>query len=247
MKTRFTAWVLAAVTFTGLLAQPLVQPQVASAERRSLEEGPIVRRKLLFRSSRFELAPRVGSTLNDAYKRNVLVGLDANYHLTNHFSLGLGFGYGVLASNTDLLDQVNSEVDAAISNSLRYATTQVLFDAHISYVPLFGKISILDSSVLDYDLSLDLGFGGALIAAVADGDATGDDLLSGFKPAPVIGMGFRVFVSDSIAVSFSVKDYIYSIADVQEEGVEPTTELRNNVTLGLGASFFFPTDVKVSR
>ncbi len=244
MKTRLTAIVLAAVTFTGLLAVPMV----AVAERRaSLEEGPIVRRKLLFRSSRFELAPRIGSTLNDAYKRNLMVGVDANYHLTNHFSLGVGFGYGVLASNTDLLDQVNGSVDPEISNGLRYATTQILFDAHVSYVPLFGKISILDSSVLDYDLSLDLGFGGALITAVADGDAQGSDLLSGFKPAPVIGLGFRVFVSDSIAINLAVKDYIYSIADVQEEGVEPNTELRNNVAIGVGASFFFPTDVKVSR
>ena len=244
MKTRLTAIVLAAVTFTGLLAVPMV----AVAERRaSLEEGPIVRRKLLFRSSRFELAPRIGSTLNDAYKRNLMVGVDANYHLTNHFSLGVGFGYGVLASNTDLLDQVNGSVDPEISNGLRYATTQILFDAHVSYVPLFGKISILDSSVLDYDLSLDLGFGGALITAVADGDAQGSDLLSGFKPAPVIGLGFRVFVSDSIAINLAIKDYIYSIADVQEEGVEPNTELRNNVAIGVGASFFFPTDVKVSR
>jgi outer membrane beta-barrel protein len=244
MKNKFTALVLAAVTVTGLLAVPMV----ASAERRaSLEEGPIVRRKLLFRSSRFELAPRIGSTLNDAYKRNLMVGADANYHLTNHFSLGVGFGYGVLASNTDLLDQVNGSVDAEISNGLRYATTQILFDAHVSYVPLFGKISILDSSVLNYDLSLDLGFGGALITAVADGNAGGDDLLSGFKPAPVLGLGFRVFVSDSIAVNLAIKDYIYSVADVQEEGVEPNTELRNNVSIGLGASFFFPTDVKVSR
>lgn len=244
MPRNFTALILAFVTFTGLLAVPMV----AVAERRaSLEEGPIVRRKLLFRSSRFELTPRLSSTMNDAYKRNLMVGLDANYHLTNHFSLGVSVGYGVLASNTDLLDQVNASVDPAISNSLRYATTQVLFDAHISYVPLFGKISVLDSTVLNYDLSLDLGFGGALIAAVADGEADGDDLLSGFKPAPVVGLGFRLFVTDSIAVNFNIKDYIYSIADVQEEGVEPVTELRNNFAVGIGASFFFPTDVKVSR
>jgi outer membrane beta-barrel protein len=242
MRTKLTAVVLAFVTAAGLL------PAVAFAERpTSLEEGPIVRRKLLFRSSRFELVPRLGFTLNDAYKRNLMVGLDANYHLTNHFSLGASVGYGVLASNTDLLDQINTAVDPVVLDQLRYSTIQVLFDAHVGYVPLFGKISVVDKYVMDYDLSLELGFGGALITAVTDGNPLGMDGLSGFKPAPMIGAGFRLFVTDNIAISVSLKDYIYSSADVQDGGDEPESELRNNFTLGVGASFFFPSDVKVSR
>lgn len=244
MQMRTTALVLAFVTAAGLLAVPAI----AFAERQtSLEEGPIVRRKVLFRSSRFELAPRLGFTMNDAYKRNLLVGVDANYHLTNHFALGANFGYGVLASNTDLLDQVNSEVDPAISNDLRYATTQMVFDAHVAYVPLFGKISIMDSTVMNYDLSLELGFGGSLVAGITDGNPSGADKLSGFKPAPVLGIGFRLFVSDNIAVNLSLKDYIYSSADVQEGATTPEEELRNNFVFGMGASFFFPSEVKVSR
>ena len=232
---------LAAATCLSIVAMPL---EAVADRRASLEEGPIVRRKLLFRSNRFELSPSLGSTMNDAYKRNYLVGIDANYHLTNHFGLGASGAFGVLTANTDLLNQVNETVDEHISNGLAYSTTTVLFDLHLSYVPLFGKISVFDTNVVNYDFHLEAGFGGALVAA--DGTVD-DDQLSGFKPAPVFGMGVRLFIADSFAINFNVKDFVYSSADALEKGAEPQTELRNNFALSVGASFFFPTDVKVSR
>lgn len=216
----------------------------AQGHRASFEEGPPVRRKLLYRSSRFELMPQVGFTLNDTYKRNLLVGADASFYLTNEFGLGVSVGYGAVALNTDLLDQIEGTIGSDVQQGLSYATTQLLVDGHVSYVPIFGKFAIA-RTVVDYDIHLIGGFGGAIIAA--DGNNAAHAAFTGFKPGPVVGGGARMFLADSIALTVDLKDYIYSTADVQEGPAAPQSELRGNLVFMLGASFFFPGDVPVSR
>lgn len=242
MKREVALSVLALSVFVGVL---MSAPGEASAQRRaSLEEGPIVRRQLLYRSSRFELQPRIGGTLNDSYKRNLLTGLDLNYYLTNKFGLGVNAAFGALKVDTDLLEQINATVDAERTGELAFATTTLLFDVHVSYVPIFGKFSIFKSAILDYDLHLLGGFGGALLAA--EGNVAGEKL-SGFKPGPMIGGGMRIFMGDSFALTFDVRDYIFSSADIQEGEINPQTELRNNFTVNIGFSLFFPGEVPISR
>ncbi len=222
----------------------LCMAEAAMAQRRaSLDEGPIVRRKLLFRSSRFEVSPRVAFTLGDSYKRNILVGADLNYYLTNEFGIGATGFFGATQLDTDLLEQINTTVDSGATQDLSYASTQLLFDVHLSYVPIYGKFALF-SSIINYDIHLLGGFGGAIIQA--EGGAP-TDLLGGFKPAPMFGGGVRAFVTDGIAVVFDIRDYLYSTADLQDGAQEPQTELRNNFALSLGVSFFLPGEVKVSR
>lgn len=217
----------------------------AQVKRASLEEGAPVRRKLLYRSSRFELMPAFGMTLNDTFKRNMMVGVDANYYLTNEFGLGASGAFGAVALNTDLLDQIQGTVDAETNNQLSYATTTLLADLHVSYVPIFGKFA-LGRTIIDYDIHLIGGFGGALVAA-EQGSAAPDPSFTGFKPGAVLGGGARIFFGDSVAVTLDLKDYLYSAVDVQEGEAQPESEFRDNLLVMLGVSFFFPGEVPVSR
>jgi outer membrane beta-barrel protein len=222
----------------------LCMTQTAAAQRRaSLDEGPIVRRKLLFRSSRFEVSPRVGFTLGDSYKRNLLAGMDLNYYLTNEFGLGATGYFGAVQFDTDLLEQVNATVDPELTRDISYSSVQLLFDVHLVYAPIYGKFSLFDT-IVNYDIHLLGGFGGGILQA--EGGAP-EDKLSGFKPAPMFGGGVRAFITDGVAVVLDVRDYLYSAADVQSGAQEPQTELRNNFAMSLGVSFFFPGEVKVSR
>lgn len=234
---RIATVAVAALVLCGMAAE------AAAEKRNSLDEGPSVRRKQLYRSDRFELMPSVGFTINDAYKRNILVGAEANFHLTNEFGIGVTGQYGAVALNSDLLDQIESTIDPDVTKELAYGTTMLLVDAHLSYVPLFGKFSVFRTTI-DYDLHLLAGFGGALIASAGDGEG-GD--LEGFNPGPMFGGGARFFFADSIAFTLDVKDYIYTTADVQERGNEPTSELRDNWMMSIGISIFFPGKVAISR
>lgn len=239
--TRLMPWAVCAAVILGILVADV--QEVQAQRRASLEEGPIVRRQLLYRSSRFELQPRIGATLNDSYLRNVLVGVDANYYLTNQFGLGVGGYFSAVKLNTDLLDQLEATTDAAADLAL--TETTMLFSAHITYVPIFGKFALFKkAAIVDYDFHLVAGIGGALLGARGN---TENEQLSGFKPGPMIGLGLRLFVADSVAVTIDFRDYIYSSAEVQEGAINPQSELSNNFALGLGVSFFFPGEVPISR
>jgi outer membrane beta-barrel protein len=244
-------FVLALATFTLSSLAAVALPGQSMAQRRaSLEEGSIVRRQLLYRSSRFELQPRIGGTLNDSFKRNLLVGVDLNYYLTNKFGLGVGGSFGALSMDTDLLAQINGTIDSGQSSGLALTVTTALFDAHLTYVPIFGKFAVFKSMIVDYDLHLMAGFGGALLGA--EGNTEGEEL-SGLKPGPMLGLGFRLFVADNMAITVDLRDYIFSSADVQEapnqdgRRASPVTELRNNIAIGFGFSLFFPGEVPISR
>ncbi len=217
----------------------------AQATRASLEEGPVVRRRILFRSDRFELLPQMAMTLNDTYKRNIMAGIGGNYYLTNEFGIGASFVYAAVHPNTDLLDSISAEADRSVREGLKYAVPQFGFDAALLYAPIVGKLSALDNFIVNYDFHVMLGAGGVSVTSDSEGASGGD--FEGLKLGPMIGFGGRFFVTDSIAITVDFKDLIYSAADIQEGDEKVQEEFRNNLQMSLGVSFFFPGDVGVSR
>lgn len=87
--------VFAFLAFTVLAAD-------VAAQSRSLQSGPVVRRQLLYRSDRLELAPSIGTTIAPVYQRTLFLSVAARYHLTNAFSLGVNANLGGLNLNTSI-------------------------------------------------------------------------------------------------------------------------------------------------
>ena len=56
-----------------------------------------------------------------------------------------------------------------------------------------------------------------------------------------------MFINNNIAVNLDVKDYMYTTADSQTGTTKPKMDLRDNIMMSLGVSFFFPGEVPVSR
>jgi outer membrane beta-barrel protein len=212
----------------------------AFAQTRSLEEGPIVRRQLLYRSDRLELNPALGHTLNDPYRRTLFLDVAANYHLTNTFSLGINVAWGALHYNTGLLDEIE-RVNPQRARELRFAETTLLTNFHLGYVPFYGKFNFLDLGSVDWDFHLIGGIGGALLSSRQPSD------LEGFKFGPAFGGGFRFFWSGDMALSINVIDYMFSTAAVARHGQSPEEEFTHNVLVSIGVSFFVTGNLRVSR
>lgn len=255
IKHRWMMLLLAGLTGLSTLmtsTPAAAQDEPAEDRETALEVGPMVRRKLLYRSTRLEVSPFFGMTLADPYTRNGLAGASVNFHLTNEFGIGLTAGYGLLQSPTDL----RSNMDEALNQGTRTEDAQRLAYSHIgwlvalegSYVPIFGKFSILDSSIWNYDLHLT--FGAAFIGQEAESVVLNgqvqDTSLIGNQVAPTVGLGFRFFASDFIALNLELRDFIYSRTELGDTSAG-TSQLTNNFMLSLGVSFFLPTAVKVSR
>ncbi len=242
-----------------LLALLVALPSLARAEEEAeargevksfIDEGPGVRRKLLYRSTRLEVQPLVGITLNDPFTRNVMAGANVAFHLNNSLGIGVTGAYGVSQMSTGLRDNIRAELDGRGDrlNELNYSYLGWIVDVEATYVPLFGKLSLLNSLIANYDFHLLLGVGfiGEQAVNAGSGLEVNDNIISSNTVAPMIGAGFRFFVGDMVSINLDLRDYIFSRAESNSRG-SAQEELSNNFMLSLGVSIFLPGDVKVSR
>lgn len=222
-------------------AAGITGPKKSALEK--LEDGPSIRNRVQLRGGRFEAAPALGFTLNDAFQRNVLAGAQLTYHFTESIALGgtafYGFGF-----NTGLADEVESKrkekADGGFSN------VGLLASLDFYYTPIHGKFALFGRNVFNYDLHVLVGVGGAQTKGeVSD--------VEGFNVAPVAGVGLRTFINEWCAVNLEVRDYIYSTAlnavtETDRSGESETqanSELSNNFAVTVGVGFYFPTEPKV--
>ena len=236
------------VAGTVLVAGPAAAQDEGESET-ARETGPIVRHKLLYRSTRVELTPLVGMTVNDAFLRNGVVGAQFAYHLTNEFGIAFTGGYSPVQLKTDLYNNVEAELENEADSNFEEASfsyIQWMAGLEIQYVPIFGKFSLSQSLISNYDIHLLLGISaiGQNAQSAVDGNDP-DPQLSGINPSPMIGLGFRLFTSDALAITVQARDYLYSRAVVSTGTAD--ADLTNNFFVSVGASFFFPGEVKISR
>jgi len=210
-----------------------------------LKESDAVRNRFLLRDSRFEVAPTVGFTLNDAFRRNTIFGLKMDYHMKDNLAVGARFGYGI-ASDSALAENLAAKRPNRVREG-GFSDLQLTASLELAYTPIFGKMAFLGRAILDYDLHLIVGIGVA--------SATGSADLEGISPAGVAGIGARIFVNESSAVVLQVRDLMYSAALngvvlVDPQGTSETTssdEFRNQFIVSIGYSFLFPQAPKVSK
>lgn len=212
---------------------------VASAQTRSLEEGPVVRRQLLYRSSRLEVTPSLGHSLNDPYRRTLFLDAALNYHLTNIFSLGLNLAWGALSYNTNILDEIEA-TNPGRARELQAADPTLLTNFHVGWVPLYGKFNFLQLTTVNYDLHIIAGLAGAFL--------TSDDAeAQGFNIGGVWGAGMRFFFSGDMALTLDITDYMYSAPVVTREGQPAHDEFRHQFIFSVGVAFFVTGELRVSR
>ena len=239
MNRLVSAWALVACLGAPALAPAasIQGPRRSALER--LEEGDAIRNRLLLRGGRFELSPALGFTLNDAFQRNVLFGLQLGYHLNDDWGLGIT-ALGGLALDSNLAERIQSERPEKVKQGA-FSSVGVLGTFEATYTPIIGKFALFGRHVLNYDLHVLAGAGATLLKGSAD--------LEGATPTAVLGAGLRTFVSGGFAVNLQVRDYIYSAAlnEVKKNGESQTdASFSNNFALTVGAAFYFPQEPKIS-
>lgn len=194
--------------------------------------------KSFIKLGRFEAMPYVGIVTNDPFIRRILFGATFGYHITEIFELELhgsfspNFGQGDLKTITRQITEQN-QVSPEISRQVGHATL------NFNFSPFYGKVATPGRSTINFDL---YGTFGAGIVYTEDDlelvQKTDDDkalaTANQVHPAISFGGGLRVAFNKTFALRFEIRSLSYI-------GVLESTqlELRNNLMLGLGASFFF--------
>ena len=221
----------------------------ATSEAR--EEIFAVQQVYALRINRVELIPSISQSLNDPFVSHTGIGLGLNYWWTNVLALGLNFiWYEGLESESELAFQVRR------STRLSVPINQYQFGAHLNftYVPVYGKFSMFNEFIFQYDAYIVGGVGlmRTRPTPVVDPDVRRFDF--DVRIAFNVGIGLRVFVTRWLAIFAELRDYMYleqlenlTVA-LGEQRTDPTTwtqsslAFTNNVTAHLGLTIFLPPE-----
>lgn len=239
------------VLFTILIGAPLLShaaniqgPKRSILDR--LKEEDAVRKRTLYRKGRVSVAPGLALTLNDAYRRNILLGVDSVYNFSDEFGVGLTAMFG-LAYNTALADQLEDKRSNSVNRG-GFADVNYVLTSEAIYTPIYGKAAFAGRISVAYDIHL-LAGGGLM-------GFSGDAGLDSVSPVVSLGAGMRVFVQKALSVTFQVRDYLVYradnavpdvYADEGQGGVSSDRGLHNQFALMLSCGFYFPRAPQTSN
>ncbi len=215
------------------------------------EEIYAVQQVYALRINRVEITPSVSFSLNDPFVSHTGVGLGLNYWWTNVLALGVNFiWYEGLESESDLGFQVRR------GTRLSVPINQYQFGAHLNftYVPIYGKFSMFNEFIFQYDAYIVGGVGLMRTRPVPVIDPEIRSFNFDVRIAFNLGIGLRVFVTRWLAIYAELRDYMYleqleSLnVSLGNQRLDTTTwtqsslAFTNNVTAHLGLTIFLPAD-----
>lgn len=243
-----TGDVLSELTADGGPAEEKVEGGV-QRESEVAEEIYAVQRMYVLRSGRFELAPSYASTLNDQFVSHPGLSVGLNYWVTNVLAIGANFlWYQGIESESDLNFSVRR------STRLAVPITEYQLGAHLNftYVPIYGKFSMFNSFIFQWDSYVVGGVGMMRTRPVAVVDPAVRSFDFDWRVAFNVGIGLRVFLTRWLTIFTELRDYMYleKLENLNVElGQDRTREstwidqnstLTNNVTLHTGVTLYFP-------
>ena len=151
-----------------------------------LAGAPAVRKLRLRRQGRVEIAPTVGFTLLDEYRRTIFIGGKLDYNVTDWLGIGVWGAAGAVKTSTYLSDQINdvtqtrraeTNPNADINNTLTKASIHPtdfrkqlgsldwVVAPQLTLVPFRGKLAIFQKIFVDTDAFI---FGGPAFVGVTE-------------------------------------------------------------------------------
>jgi outer membrane beta-barrel protein len=240
--------VLAELTAEGGPAEEKVEGGI-SKEKEIAEEIFAVQRMYVLRRGRFELAPSLAFTFNDQYVTHPALAVALNYWVTNVLGVGASFLWyqGV---------ESESELNFSVRRSARLAVpiTQYQLGAHLNftYVPIYGKFSMFNDAIFQWDSYLVGGVGMMRTRPVAVIDPAVRSFDFDWRVAFNAGIGLRLFVTKFFTIFGEFRDYLYleklenldvklgSAREDEATWIDQEATLTNNVTAHVGITLFFP-------
>jgi outer membrane beta-barrel protein len=188
-----------------------------------------VPRKALLKSHRFELSPMIGLSLNDPYYQHYTLSGSAIFYPHDSFGIGIGIDWIYLHAPTGNIDAVRQSLTSVIA----VVELPTLF-AHLDlyWLPIYGKVSLFDSAIVNFDL----------YAAAGAGVAT--EFGTHNPPEVNVAIGQHYVLEQWLALRFEVRDHIF--LDTQQANGIMQSSVQSYVVFMAGLSFFIPPTFEYS-
>ncbi len=185
-----------------------------------------VQRKGFLKRGRFEVAPILSLSVNDAFYQKVGGGLRLAYSLQDSFAIAVRGSY-YTPFRTDNVRAGKLAFQSQLLTSQLYS--QAMMDGVWS--PIYGKAAFLGDSIIHFDLFLSAGFG-AVWSATSDPPRN-----EGPHPAAEIGGGVRFYPKEWMAFELGLMATFYPDQPI----VSVPATIQKVFVANVGVSFFFPT------
>lgn len=218
----------------------------------SVEEVYAVQRIYALRLNRFEVSPSAAFTLNDPFVSRPAVGLALNYWFTNVLAVGVNalwyqFQDQLTESDLNFFTRRNTRLGVPIS--------QWQFGAYLNftYVPFYGKFSVFNKLIFEWDAYIVGGVGMMRTRPVPIIDPAIRGFDFGLRVGFNLGIGLRIFVTRYLGITVEFRDYMFleryenvEVSPVPSERQDSSTwfadspTFTNNLTTQIGFTLFFP-------
>jgi outer membrane beta-barrel protein len=184
-----------------------------------------VQRKGFLKRGRFEVAPILALSVNDAFYQKVGGGLRLAYSLQDSFAIAARGSY-YTPFRTDNVREGKQAFKSQLLTSQLYG--QAMLDGVWS--PIYGKASFLSDAIVHFDLFLAAGFG-VVWSATSEPPRN-----EGPHPAAELGGGVRFYPREWMAFELGMMATFYPDQPILSV---PAT-LQTVFVANVGVSFFFP-------
>jgi len=184
-----------------------------------------VQRKGFLKRGRFEIAPILALSVNDAFFQKTGGGLRLAYSLQDSFALAVRGSYYTPYRTDNVREGKQAFQSQLLTSQL---SGQAMLDGVWS--PVYGKASFLADSIVHFDLYLAGGFGAVWSAT------SGPPRNEGPHPAAELGAGVRFYPREWMAFELGLMATFYPDQPI----VSVPATMQTVFVANVGVSFFFP-------
>jgi outer membrane beta-barrel protein len=231
-----------------------------AAEKPVLEETIyVVQGKRFLAQGHFELTPQLAFSVNDSFTSHTGMLVSGLYHLKENVAIEAtagAFGWVDSRSGAPRLGGRDSDLTVELRQKENLAPERVklyqfpwLVAGNLQWSPMYGKVSIHDLVLGQFNLYLSVGAGlaGLQLETLTPGVAAEEfvALTSPVAPITSFGGGLRFYFTDWLGVRLEVRDYVMPLAVFQnganavEDADVPSFDVTNLILTQLGVSFVF--------
>lgn len=202
-----------------------------------------IQKKTFMKIGRSEVGPFAGFVANDPFLNRYIINAVYDYHVTEVFAIEAQLGYAPILGQggEDDPDWKPLSKQLLLENSVSPDISKLTAHGHVglAYSPIYGKAAV-GHRIIAFDIYGGFGLGMTqttddLVALQMENEPDAIATQSQWHPTTVINVGARVAFNPTVAARFEGKSMSYI------ETINSTVlEMKNNLILQLGFTFFFP-------
>lgn len=239
--------VLAAVVLGAIPMSAAAESDEQSALERGLDrywgerrEPPSFEWRLHGLEGRQEVALHTGFVLDDAFRDFTVPGLSYSYFLSDSLSAGIQLGYA-MERLTDLGAFLENFDEQPVQQEER---ARLMAHATVSWLPFYGKLSVLGFKLAHFDLGLYGGIGAmqTTYQVYSPGEPQGV-VNDGITPSIELGIGVRLHITKWIALRLDYRKTAFLRRSAgEEDGFADSLDALSTISVGLSTLIPYPED-----